>query len=85
MLQVALRPGLGFGAPFVDRTVLPLDRKHSTVTVSNHTGPALHAHTTSFPTKLISSLKAGDMFKLFLNLNTLRGTFGAWDSACVYE
>lgn len=85
--QVAggFRAGIGFGTPFVGRTVLPLDSKHSAVAASNRTDPALHAHVTGVPPKLISSLRAGDMFDLFLNLNTLHGTFGAWDSARVYE
>lgn len=79
------RAGMGFWCPFVGRTVLPLDGKHSAATASNHTDPALHAYTTSFPAKLISSLRAGGMFNLFFNLNTLHGAFAAWDSAHVYE
>lgn len=59
------------------RTVLPLDRKQSSIIIPNHAVSSLHAYLTSCPTRLICCIKAGTMFNSFLNLSTLHGSFGA--------
>lgn len=46
-----------------------LGSKHSAIIASNHKEPSLHAYMTSPPTKLMCSIRSGNIFNALLNLS----------------